>query len=261
LEDIQVTESNQPLPAVDHHTTIPTAMSWGTADGFGLIQRVAGLLASSALVPKEYQNNIPNCTIALEIASRIGVSPLMVMQNLYLVHGKPSWSSQFIIAAINGTGKFSPLRFEVNGEGGQRACTAWAIDKRGERLEGPAVSIEMAQKEGWVDRNGSKWKTMPDLMLRYRAATLFGRLYAPEILMGMRGYEEVIDIEIEEDAALTVDSVADKTREKAQTLKKKLQQKQAAPEAMVACPNLDGKLIVRAACAGCRGREGCPAHG
>jgi hypothetical protein len=252
-----MSESTQQLPAVGPRT-IPTAMGFGTAAGFGLIQRAAGLLASSALVPKEYQNNIPNCTIALEIASRIGVSPLMVMQNLYLVHGKPSWSSQFIIAAINGTGKFSPLRFEMIGEGGQRSCTAWAIDKRGERLEGPAVSTEMAQKEGWVDRSGSKWKTMPDLMLRYRAATLFGRLYAPEILMGMRSYEEVIDIE--EGAALTVDSVADKTREKAQTLKKKLQQKQAAPEAMVACPNLDGKLIVRAACAECRGREGCPAH-
>lgn len=240
----------------------PVVMGFGTATGFALMQRAAALLAASALVPKEYQGNVANCTIALEMASRIGASPLMVMQNLYLVHGKPSWSSQFIIAAVNGTGRFTPLRFDITGEGEKKTCIAWALEKAtGERLESPPISMDMAKKEGWIDKNGSKWKTMPDLMLRYRAATLFGRLYAPEILMGMKAYEEVIDIEGEE---VIAETVKEKTDNKAKELKDKLKgAKSKAPEAdpdKVVCPNLDNTLVNKAACENCSSREGCPAH-
>lgn len=158
-------------------------------------QRVAKMLSSSSLIPKDFQGNIQNTMIALEMSNRIGASPLMVMQNLYIVHGKPSWSSTFIIAAINSCKNFSPLRFEMKGEKDGRSCIAWAyeIDTK-DRLESPEVSIQMAKDEGWLGKAGSKWKTMPDLMLRYRAAAFFGRLYAPEIMMGMQTFEEVADV-------------------------------------------------------------------
>ncbi|MCL2669873.1 MAG: hypothetical protein FWE89_04240 [Syntrophaceae bacterium] len=216
-------EQTQALPATIHpaaSTEIEVA-GFGTRSGFELMQRMAKMLAASALVPKEFQNNIPNTVIALEMAQRIGASPLAVMQNLYVVHGKPSWSSTFIIAALNNTGKFSPLRFRITREDKpievitsitayekgekvsktiketilNKTCIAYAIEKAtGEVLESPPVSLEMAVLEGWYSKLGSKWKTMDELMLRYRTATLFGRLYAPEVLMGMQTTEEVIDI-------------------------------------------------------------------
>lgn len=185
----------------------PTVAGFGNSLAFDFMQRQAQMLASSALVPKEFSLSdakspqekavkIANVVIALEMANRIGASPLSVMQNLYIVHGKPSWSSTFIIAAINGCGRFSAMRFEMTGEGDSRTCVAVATEKAtGEKLESPPVSIEMAKAEGWYGKSGSKWKTMPELMLRYRCATLFGRLYAPEILMGMRAAEELEDIE------------------------------------------------------------------
>lgn len=177
------------------NNNLPIAAGFGNADSFELLQRQAKLLASSELVPKEFQGKLANCVIALEMANRIGASPMAVLQNLYIVHGKPSWSSQFIIAALNSTGDFSPLRFAISGEGEKKTCVAWAIEKEtGERLESPPVSIEMAKKEGWLTKSGSKWATMPDLMLRYRSATFFGRLYAPQVLMGMRTMEETQDI-------------------------------------------------------------------
>jgi hypothetical protein len=162
-------------------------------EAFENAQRIAGALSKSMLVPEAYRNNLPNSLVALEVAQRIGASPLMVMQNLHVIHGRPSWSSQFVIAALNSCGRFSPLRFRMEGEGDTRSCTAWAEDAKGEKLEGPTVSIEIAQKEGWYDKKGSKWQTIPELMLRYRAAAFFGRLYAPEILMGMHTEEEVVD--------------------------------------------------------------------
>lgn len=158
-------------------------------------QRLAKAISASDLVPTTFKNNIPNTLIALDIANRIGASPLMVMQHLYIVHGKPSWSSTFLIAAINNCGKFKyPLRFEMSGNGNNRSCTAWTMDKNDEKLESPAITMAMAEAEGWVSKAGSKWKTMPELMMRYRAAAFFSRLYCPEITMGMQTVEEIEDI-------------------------------------------------------------------
>ena len=154
-------------------------------------QRIAKVLSSSDLVPTTYKNNVANTLVALEMANRMSASPLMVMQNLHIIHGRPSWGSSFIIASLNSCGRFSTLRFV----GDSNKCKAVATDKAtGEVLEGPTVSLEMAKAEGWLTKTGSKWVTMPELMLKYRAAAFFGRLFAPEVLMGMQTSEEVIDI-------------------------------------------------------------------
>ncbi len=163
-------------------------------------QRMATLLAQSQLIPPNFQKNLPDCLIALELAMRIGASPMAVMQNTYLVHGRPGYSAQFVIAMINSCGRYSPLRFELTGEGDDRSCYAWAYELTSrDKLTGPVVSIEMAKAEGWwskKDKNGketSKWQTLAELMLRYRAAAFFGRLYAPELLMGIQTAEEIYD--------------------------------------------------------------------
>lgn len=171
----------------------PPIHAFASMANFEIAQRMAKALSESDLVPKVYYKNLANCIVALEIAQRCQASVLMVMQNLFVIQGKPSWSSQYIIAALNSCGKFSPLRYKIEDNG--QKCTAYALElDTKERLEGPAVSIAMAKAEGWYDKSGSKWKTMPDLMLRYRSAAFFGRLYAPEVLMGLRTREEDEDI-------------------------------------------------------------------
>ena len=124
------------------------------------------------------------------------MSPFVVVQNLHIIHGRPSWSSQFIIGLVNGCGRFSPLRYDISGKGDTLACTAVATELRtGEELRGPEVTMAMAKREGWSTKSGSKWLTMPDLMIRYRAAAFWGRLYIPELLVGIQTQEEVLDIE------------------------------------------------------------------
>lgn len=161
-------------------------------------QRIAKALASSQLVPKEFQGQqgLANVLVAMEISGRMGLSPLQVMQNLHVIHGRPSWSSQFIIATINGCGRFTPLDYNITGEGDGMACQAVATEiATGKELKGPTVSIAMAKKEGWYSKTGSKWQSFPELMLRYRAAAFWGRVYVPEYLVGMKTQEEVIEIE------------------------------------------------------------------
>ncbi len=159
-------------------------------------QRIAKGLCSSDLVPQAYKGNIPNTMIALEMATRIGVSPFMVMQNLHIIQGKPSWSSTFIIASLNSCGRFKHLKFEFIGidkQSDDYGCRAYTEDFEGNKFIGPMVTWLMVKTEGWLSKSGSKWKTMPELMFQYRAASFFGRLYAPDILNGMQSVEEIKD--------------------------------------------------------------------
>jgi len=112
-----------------------------------------------------------------------------------VIHGRPSFRATFLIAMVNASGRFSPIKFKLEGDGQERTCYAYATDKAsGETVEGPVVSMAMAKAEGWSTKSGSKWLTMPELMLRYRSAAFFARLYAPDITLGMQTAEEVEDI-------------------------------------------------------------------
>lgn len=158
-------------------------------------QRIAKMLASSSLIPQHYQGRIDNVMIAMEMSNRMNISPLMVMQNLYIVKGNPGWSGSFVIATINNSNLFSEtLKFEKSGDGDSYGYTAITKDKHGNRIEGTKVDWKMVKAEGWLDKPGSKWKTMPEQMFKYRAASFFGREHCPHLLMGMQTVEEVIDI-------------------------------------------------------------------
>lgn len=164
---------------------------------FELAQRKAQIYSKSTLVPKEYQGNIGNVLIAENMAKRMNADTLMVMQNLYVVHGKPGWSATFLIACFNSCGRFSAIKYRFSGEPNTDAwgCTAYTTELgTGEKIEGTTITIAMAKKEGWFSKSGSKWQSMPEQMLRYRSATFMVRSTAPEIGMGLMTKEEIEDI-------------------------------------------------------------------
>lgn len=163
---------------------------------FNFGMRMAKVFATSNLVPVQYQNNIGNVMIAINMSSRMKADPLMVMQNLVIVHNTPSFEAKFMIACFNATGKYTPIRYKQIGEKGKDSFgyIAYAIDKKtGDVLEGPSVSIKTAKDEGWYDKN-NKWKTIPDLMLRYRSASWFIRTTDPGVAMGFQSREEMQDM-------------------------------------------------------------------
>lgn len=193
---------------------------------FETLQRMAQMYSQSTIVPEAYRGNIGNCVIALDMATRMQLNALMVMQNLSVVKGNPSWSSKFLIATINMSGKYTTLKYKkrVIGKVGKVKyndtvwdatknkntivvkefdgseidnieCIAYATElSTGEVLESDPVTIELAIKEGWYTKPGSKWQTMPSLMLTYRAAAFWQRAFCPEISMGFITKEEVDDV-------------------------------------------------------------------
>lgn len=209
-----------------------SAFNFFDPEQFKTMQRVCTMFANSELVPDMYrvteknpiEKAIANCMVAVELAGRINASPVMVMQNMVPIYGRPSWSSKFLIATVNSCGRFEPIQYrftdlgqisnveyiEYEWNGKSKApvikkfqgpiqniqCIAYTTKKGGgEILESIPVTIEMAIKEGWYTKNGSKWKTMEKLMLTYRAASFWTSAYAPELSMGIKTTEEVYDIQ------------------------------------------------------------------
>jgi hypothetical protein len=209
----------------------PVQFNFFDNNHFATMQRVCGMFSSSELVPKMYQTSevgkekaVANCMIAVETAQRIGASPLMVMQNMYIVHGQPAWSAKFLTATVNGCGRYNSIKYKWENLGklgkveytdyeyknNRRVpvtkhfdasgldnwqCIAYTTEKgTNEKLDSIPVSLEMAIKEGWYTKSGSKWQTMPKLMLQYRSVTFWTRAYAPELSMGIRTEDEVKDI-------------------------------------------------------------------
>ncbi len=173
---------------------------FGSIEGFEAGQRIAKVFAQSSFVPDAYKGNIGNCMIGLNMAIRMNADPLMVLQNLVAVHGTPTFEAKFAIACFNATGKYSTLSYAEVGEKGKDnwGMYAYAIElKTGELKKGPVITIQMAKDEGWYARN-TKWKNIPELMLRYRSASWFIRTTDPGIMMGFQTKDEAEDAEYEE---------------------------------------------------------------
>lgn len=171
---------------------------WNDTEMLSQAWKCAGFLGQSALVPETYKGHPENCLIALDLSNRSGMSPLTVMQNLYVVKGKPAWAGQFAIALVNGSRRFAkPLKPVFFGEEGTPTwgCYMETYDWDGNKVVGSKITMQMAKDEGWIDKSGSKWKTMPEQMLMYRAGAFFARVHCPDVLYGVQMVEEVKDVD------------------------------------------------------------------
>ena len=177
---------------------------WTDKKQFDQLFRVANMLSQTSIIPATYQGKPYDCFVALEMATRMGVSPLVVMQNMYVVKGKPAWAGQACTMFINSCGKFTQVKHVYTGEKGtdSRGCyvTATRISD-GVQVNGVEVTIAMAKAEGWT--SNTKWRNMPELMLAYRASAFFARVHCPEALMGVQLADEIYDADANRKATRT----------------------------------------------------------
>ena len=195
-------QDNQ-VPAVLHAETTGQVSVWNDGNAFAEAWKMANVLASTSIVPEAYQGKPANCLVALEMSNRIGVSPIMVMQNLDIIYGRPAWRSTFILSVIKTCGQFRDVTYQWHGQQGQDnyGCRLIAVSTAtGQPVQGEWVTVKIAKDEGWFTRKGSKWATMPGQMLAYRAASWFGRMHCPEILLGMHSADEVQEFKEVQDA-------------------------------------------------------------
>lgn len=204
---------------------------------FDIIQKAADNLSKCTYLPDSLKGKVNDCSILIELSILSQIPAFLLAQEVYVVHNRFSFSSKFIIGQIRK--RFPTFDWEMSGEIGDmgevrrvqkkdaqgnpvkdfkgnpiydneivsqgRTCLAYAIDKDGRRIDGIPVSMGMAKAEGWYDKSGSKWQTMPEAMLRYRAASFFKNFVCPDVVMGIKSVEEIVDtfdpeFEVVEDA-------------------------------------------------------------
>ena len=180
-----------------HKDTSPMACLLDT-ELFNHLWRVATAYSRSSMVPDHFRGKADDCFVAAQLALRLEVDLFMLMQNMYVVHGKPGMEAKLAIAMCNSRGPFRErIQWKFDGEGKQRSCTAFAHDKQTGNLCEQTVTWGMVEAEGWnKDSKGvrSKWNTIPDLMFQYRSAVWLIRTNCPEVLMGMHTTDELADI-------------------------------------------------------------------
>lgn len=196
MEDFIETPKEQAIAVQEPAVKKQIDTMWNNEKLLKTAYQAAKYLSIGDIVPAPYKNKPENCIIAIDIANNTGLSPLTVMQNLFIVQGRPAWSGQTCIGLVNRSGRFSkPLEFVFVGEEGDDSfgCYAQTTNLEGKLVVGTPVTIKMAKDEGWYGKSGSKWKTMPIQMLQYRAGAFFARVHCPDVLLGLPMVEEVKD--------------------------------------------------------------------
>lgn len=197
LELNEIEEGSTDIAVVNEPKMEQNAITmWNNLTMFETTQRMAKLLSVSNIAPQNYRGNIADCVVAIDIANRMGLSPLAVMQNSQIVYGNFSWKGTACKAMIDSCGRYEKTRYVEVGEKGKDSWGFYleATDKDGEVIKGIPVTMKMAKDEGWYDKNGSKWKTMPELMMKYRASAFFMRTECASLAMGFLTAEENEDI-------------------------------------------------------------------
>jgi hypothetical protein len=195
--------NNLPATKIEHSAQpalIPQGGIYSDMKRFEFAQRIAKSLSDAKMVPDVYRGSIGDCLIAIDLAERLGASPFMVMQNTYMIKGKPGLEAKLVIALVNNCGRFSPIEYEEDGDltkpkNDEHGCIAYATDlKSGKVLKGIKVTWGMVKSEGWDRKDRSKWKTgMAPQMFRYRSAAFFARTHCPDVLLGMETKDEIVD--------------------------------------------------------------------
>lgn len=185
--ELEVVESKP--ESAELATVMNTATTIGnpfeSKESFNNLFTMAQALAKSDLVPEAYKGKVTNIMLAIDISNRIGINPLFVMQQTSVVRGKISWSGQACSMIVNAYPKFKNVKLNYVGKEGTPEWGAFVTAYRkdtDELVKGTTVTLKMAEMEGWM--SNSKWKSMPEQMLAYRAYTFFARVHCADALNG-----------------------------------------------------------------------------
>jgi hypothetical protein len=196
-ETIDVPAETVNNPFDTDNTPAPVTANLPAAGGsFGQLIQQAEFLSKSTIIPTAFQNKPANCFIAVELARRLNVPAMMVMQGLYVVNGRPAWEGKALAAISNASGRFSPIRHKMTGTKGKDdyGCIAYFKElSTGQEIEGPEVTMGMAKGLGWT--KNPHWVHGYEYMLRYRAESLLVKTVAPEMMCGLQTRQELEEMQ------------------------------------------------------------------
>ena len=172
---------------------------------FSGLWRIANMFSRTKLIPVRFQyspgnpNAASDCAVAILMAQRLGVNEVMFLQNCYVVKGTPAIEAKLAVTRLHKSGLLSKgcrVDYEKTLDKNGKVLTCRAVVEVGENndeIVGAEINWQMINGEGWSTKDGSKWKTMPELMFEYRSAMFLIRSRFPEVILGMQSKEELDD--------------------------------------------------------------------
>lgn len=176
--------------------------------------RLAKAFSMSGMVPPHFQGKPEACLVAMLYAEQLGEHPMLLFQEMSVINGRPNTSARFAISRANKSGLLQgPISWKSKGTGDALEVTASAVMRDTGEVITVTVTMKEAAADGWT-RN-PKYKSIPEQMLRWRAATRLINLYMPEVLfgLGVREEAEVRPVTVREEPATGGSVVADLNRQ------------------------------------------------
>lgn len=178
---------------------------------FQLEMRQAKSLAASPFLPEaigaykdgngnnrtNHEGRIAAAWGVLRYARLLGVDPYVVAQQIYVVHGRVSFSTSFLVGLLNARGNLRKhVDWTTTGTGNDLSVTCSATGQ--DEIERTVtMTIREANTWGWTGKNSAAWKADPALMLAYRTASKLIRLYFSDAVFGFLSQEEAVDMATE----------------------------------------------------------------
>lgn len=181
-------------------------------DRFKYLWRMAEVIADSSLVPETLRTSgtrngkvdlprervLANCFLVVEQADRWDMSPFACISCASVVHGRLGWEGKLIAAVLEAKlGVRLDYRWDDGAGDSLRIVVSGTRPGETEpRTVTGTVAEWKTSGEGtpWTPKNFRK-------MLAYRGAREWGRLWAPSLMLGVLGDDEVAEIGYEARAA------------------------------------------------------------
>jgi hypothetical protein len=142
-----------------------------------------------AAVAKQRAGAIANGTGAVMAGAELGLSPMQALNNVIVIHGRPSLYAETMVALVQAAGH--EIWTEESTDTKAVVCGRRVGSDKVERGE---MTFERARKAGWVAKN-TNYVSNPMAMLYARAASIACRRTAPEVLKGIAAFEDVLDVQ------------------------------------------------------------------
>ncbi len=150
-------------------------------------------LVGSGLLPK-HVSTPQQCLAIMQMGSEMNLPPMMSLNKIYVIHGRPAIDGQTMLALLQRQG----VMIEVK-ESTDKKCTVEARRYYGHdpRMDNENLWVKItetftiadAQKMGMLNKD--QYKKQPRIMLRWRAISGAARIIAADHMNGMYVQEEV----------------------------------------------------------------------
>lgn len=149
------------------------------------------LIADSDLAPKDYKGKPGNVLIAVQMGQEVGLSPMTAIQSIAVINGKPSLYGDVGKAILLSKGFIiEEDDVETIRKTGVGRCK---ITRPGHPPCERTFSLDAAKAAGLLGKQGP-WTQYKERQMAWRAFWFAARDIAADVLKGLSGAEEAIDI-------------------------------------------------------------------